>query len=126
MICRRCHRPLENPDAVSRGIGEVCARRAVEERARRGMLNEVANFSIVEEDLLSVTIRDLGPWDKFKTVTNAAEFVVETLVAAGRLPEGKRLFYFDSEGELDELLIQGGRFAGFKAARTPEQRARAI
>jgi hypothetical protein len=126
MICRRCHRPLKNPKAVAAGIGPVCARKAGAEQAERGMFNEIANFSIVDADLLSVTIRDLGPWDKFKTVTNAAEFVVETLVAAGRLPEGKRLFYYDSSGDLDEILVQGGRFAGFKAARTPEQRARAI
>jgi hypothetical protein len=47
------------------------------------------------------------------TVSNAAEEVVEELVRSGQLSEGLRLFYYDSEGVLDEILVKDGNFAGF-------------
>jgi hypothetical protein len=75
----------------------------------------LANFDIIErlstEEFL--VIRDVGPHDRYQTVTNAAEEVVETLAKDGRLPEGRRLFYFDSDNRLDQLLVVNGRFAGF-------------
>lgn len=72
-----------------------------------------ARYMIVHADSLSITIEDAGPWDKYATVTNDAEGVVERLAAAKLLPEGRRLFYIDSEGERGELLHSRGRFTGF-------------
>lgn len=75
-----------------------------------------ARFTIVEDDFLGehpLIIRDVGPWDKHPTVTSDVEGVVERLVAQGRLPEGRRLFYYDSEDFLDEILVKDGKFAGF-------------
>lgn len=68
-------------------------------------------------DILAVTdeltlIRDIGPWTEHPSVTNDAENVVR-VIAASWLQPGARLFYFDSGGRLDELLVQSGRFAGF-------------
>lgn len=60
-----------------------------------------------------VVIRDLGPWDQYKTVTNDAENVVEFLTEAEVLKPGDRLFCFDSSGQFDEILVEHGRFAGF-------------
>ena len=60
-----------------------------------------------------LVIEDCGPWDRHPTVTNDAEWVVADLVAAGLLPPGRRLFYYDSEGAMDEILVRDGRFAGF-------------
>lgn len=60
-----------------------------------------------------LTIRDVG-YPTCCTVTNDAEAVVDELVQEGRLPKGWRLCYFDSEGELDEILVKNGKFAGFK------------
>lgn len=59
-----------------------------------------------------IVIRDLGPWDRYTTVTNDAENVVAELA-----PElkGRRLYYFDSDGRLDQIVIKDGRFAGFLA-----------
>jgi hypothetical protein len=77
-----------------------------------------ARYVVVEDDLLDadpLVIRDVGPWDKRPTVTNDAEDVVRRLVEEGRLPEGRRLLYYDSEGNLDELVVKDGKFAGFKA-----------
>ena len=55
-------------------------------------------------------IEDTGPWDAHRTVTNDAERVVANLISDGLLPEGRRLWYYDSEGSLDELVIKDGRF----------------
>ena len=59
-------------------------------------------------------IRDVGPWDRYLTVTNDAERVVENLAMRGLLPAGRRLICRDSEGQWDEILVNDGRFAGFR------------
>lgn len=74
-----------------------------------------ANYEVIKTTPEVVTIVDLGPWDRFMTVTNAAEEVVKELFYSGDLKLGQRLFYYDSEHELDELLIRDGEFAGFAA-----------
>lgn len=74
-----------------------------------------ASFEIVEQTAQAVTLRDLGPWDKYLTITNAAEEVVEDLSRKGVIKEGQRLLYYDSENELTELLHKEGKFVGFRA-----------
>jgi len=73
-----------------------------------------ARYAIVEDDFLQkdpLVIRDIGPWDQHPSVTNDAEAVVQDLKL--RLPPGRRLFYYDSEGQRDEIVIEDGCFAGF-------------
>jgi hypothetical protein len=81
-----------------------------------------ANYAIVGElrDLRgdpfvpdALVIRDIGPWETFQSVTNAAEEVVEELVKAGKLPNGRRLLYYDSDNQLDEIVMENGQFKGF-------------
>ena len=54
----------------------------------------------------ALVITDIGPWDKYLTVTNNAEAVVQELWNKGFLSDGmgnqRRLFYFDSESSLLE------------------------
>lgn len=69
-----------------------------------------AQYVIVEDTDTALVIRDVGPWDMYLTVTNAAEEVVEEL--APRL-KGRRLFYYDSDGNKDELVVRDGIFVGF-------------
>ncbi len=73
-----------------------------------------ASYEIVEnipgDPLL---IRDIGPWDQHPTVTNVAEDVVNELFINGYLWDGRQLFYIDSDGQRDEIVIKGGRFSGF-------------
>ena len=59
-----------------------------------------------------VVIRDLGPLAQFLSVTNAAEETVRELSGRPRL-DGRRLFYYDSNGKLNELKVKNGEFAGF-------------
>jgi hypothetical protein len=75
-----------------------------------GLLSEVRDDPFVPDALIIV---DLGPWDQFVSVTNAAEEVVEELVKAGKLPHGRRLLYYDSDSQLDEIVMEGGKFKGF-------------
>jgi hypothetical protein len=80
----------------------------------------ISNYVIIENVAEKpLVIRDIGPWTNYRTVTNDAENVVADLVRSKRLPEGRRLLYFDSRGELSELLIREGQFAGFKAVVQP-------
>ena len=69
-----------------------------------------ANYDIVEQTDELVCIRDVGPWDQFMSVTNAAEEVVKELA---HILKGRRLEYFDSDNNRDQLLVKDGRFAGF-------------
>jgi hypothetical protein len=74
----------------------------------------LANYTVVSDDSKALVLRDVGPWDRHPTVTNDVEAVVADLVRGGRLPAGKRLFYFDTQGECDEILVFDGRFGGFR------------
>jgi hypothetical protein len=80
---------------------------------------------IIEEDIKGkpLVIRDVGPWDKFMTVTNAAEDVVAELYHGDRISDGRRLYYIDSDGQMDELLHDHGIFKGF--APGPRERRKA-
>ena len=80
-----------------------------------------ARFSISFEDSERLVLLDVGPWDQYPTITNDAEGVVERVVRgeSGKGLGNRRLFYVDSEGLIDELLVRDGKFAGFKAGVAP-------
>ena len=83
-----------------------------------------ANFTIVCKEHRQLVIRDVGPWGRHFTVTNDVENVVKRLAKEGHLPPARRLFYYDSEGQFDEILVLGGEFVGFKPGpRKEAQRA---
>ena len=69
-----------------------------------------SNWIIVNENKDSITIKDLGPWNKYSTVTNDAESVVEELAP---VLGNRKLLCYDSEGLLGELLVKDGKFNGF-------------
>ena len=90
------------------------------------------NYEIVDDTPpYPLVIRDLGPFDQCMTITNAAEPVVEELCGSGTLIEGRRLWYYDSSNELDELLVKDGKFDGFspipdKEKKEFEERVRGV
>lgn len=89
------------------GIGRICARKARNE----GPGVPTAEFTVETADDSMILIRDVG---RGKSVTNDAENVVAQMVTT--YGTGRRLFYRDTTGRVDELLIdERGRFAGFKA-----------
>jgi hypothetical protein len=84
-------------------------------------MTRTTNYKVVEQTETRVVIRDLGPWTNFMTVTNAVEDVVAELAFDGELKPGQRLFYYDSDGALDEIMVEwnafGARFGGFAPGR---------
>jgi len=68
-----------------------------------------ARFRVEHFSPERIVIRDLGPWSQHMTVTNDAEWVIEKLSPAPL----QRVYYYDSEGQLDELLHRNQRFVGF-------------
>lgn len=113
--CKVCKRELKNPASIEAGMGPVCAGRVGGRSV--GAARRRANYEILEDGPDVLLIRDLGPWDVYPTVTNAAEEVVAEL--AGRL-NGRRLEYIDSDGQRDQLVVRDGRFVGFAPASKTE------
>lgn len=74
----------------------------------------MTNYSIVEQSDHRIVLQDMSEFANCKTITNAAEEVVQDLAP---LLGGRRLFYFDSSGELTELFVKDGRFGGFGICR---------
>ena len=72
-----------------------------------------AQWKILRSTDTAITIEDTGHTTG-RSVTNDAEYVVEQLAP---ILFGRRLLYFDSMGELDEILIQNNQFAGFHHPR---------
>lgn len=68
-----------------------------------------ARFRIEKFEVDRIVIRDLGPWDQHLSVTNDAEGVIRQLRPAPQ----QRVFYYDSMGQLDELVHEDGRFVRF-------------
>ncbi len=64
------------------------------------MANPRSSFSVLSDHKDAVTIQDLN---KGMSVTNDAENVVAYLRSKGILTHGKRLFYYDTLGCLDEI-----------------------
>jgi hypothetical protein len=80
------------------------------------MTDRSARFVVIEDSFDGsdpLVIKDIGPWTDHLSITNDAGGVVERLLRDGRLQPGQRLFYYDSEGGLDEMLVKDGKFAGF-------------
>lgn len=70
-----------------------------------------ASYIVIRIDSESVTLKDL---DRGKSVTNDAERVVEEVLA---LYGPKRIFYYDTLGNHDELCHDRARFTHFAPAR---------
>ena len=77
-----------------------------------------ANWTTVEIAGDYMLIRDVGPWDSHSTITNDAEEVIRAVVATNLLGD-RKLFYVDSDGRIDRLMIENGEFAGFKNEALP-------
>ncbi|MCL2064093.1 MAG: hypothetical protein FWG98_06935 [Candidatus Cloacimonetes bacterium] len=82
--------------------------------------NTHAVFKVEKVTKDYVYIIDVGDHSKNLTVTNDAEDVIEILTANFDETLHQRVFYKDSDGNIDELLHDGdGKFTGFKAGHEP-------
>jgi hypothetical protein len=64
-----------------------------------------------------LVIRDLGGELGCMSVTNDAESVVEYLYSEGDLTDDRKLYYYDTEGDLDEIVHEKGQFVRFNIIR---------
>lgn len=77
-------------------------------------------YSIVRnEPGKPLIIRDVGG-DANTTLTNDAETVVRRLHRDGLLSNGRRLLYYDSDGDPGEMLHQNGEFVDFAFPKQEE------
>lgn len=70
------------------------------------------NYEILSNNPDKIIIRDrcdLGGM----SITNGAEAVVEELYRSGILKDGQILLYYDSDGQLDQLVHKDGKFVKF-------------
>lgn len=67
-------------------------------------------YEVVKESPKALLLRDTGDHSVCLTITNGIERVVQEV--ADRLGD-RRLFYQDSDGELTEVSVLYGSFAGF-------------
>lgn len=63
-----------------------------------------ASWEVAGDLSTHLVIRDVGFYDRHLTITNDAEWVVEQLGSKLMHPEDKRLFVYDSSGDLDEFV----------------------
>jgi hypothetical protein len=97
---------------------EITPERLTANHSRGGAMR--SDYKLVDRppslaDVDCLVIRDVGTWSH-KSVTNDAENVVAEMLrhgSDGGLLKEQRLFYFDSEGVLDELCHDGEKFTGF-------------
>lgn len=83
------------------------------------MTGQKASYLVTEYADERIVLKDVGPWDQYMTITNAAEEVIAEVQRQYGIGN-RRVFYYDSEGELAEMLVKEGRFAGFAPA-APEK-----
>jgi hypothetical protein len=93
-------------------MGPVCRARDKQQ--------EVFDFMHAQIDILKhdrgkyIFVRDIGHVTG-RSVTNDAEYIVGQLYLEFGITGDTRIFYGDSDGQIDELLHTGKRFRGFKA-----------
>ena len=109
--CRVCGKPLSDFTSVKLGIGPVCRGSRAKDTDRQGKLfmPNHAEFSIIEETDDYIYIKDTTDGKPCMSVTNDAAWVVSRINTSG-----KKLFYMDTCGNIDELYHENGVFKGFR------------
>ena len=75
-----------------------------------------SNYVIERETEYEIVLHDIGPWDIFLTITNDAENIISALSPEQK---NKRVFYYDSENVLTELVIINDDFSHFRDISNP-------
>jgi hypothetical protein len=109
--CRICGRPLTDYTSVRLGIGPVC--RTAYYGYQEDLFMEIhAIFDIIKESQDFVFIKDIGHKNHI-AITNDAQFVLSKLAAEYDINR-RRVFYMDSDGQIDEIEHHGVRFVKFR------------
>ncbi len=76
------------------------------------MIDRKANYVVRERTKERIVLEDTGPRDRYMTITNAAETTVAEVERDFGIGN-RKLFYYDSDGELTELVVKDGKFVRF-------------
>ena len=71
------------------------------------------SYCIIEEYDDRILIEDLANQHITPSITNKAEEVIEELADSGKLSNHQRLYYIDTDGRVDVLKHNNGKFTGF-------------
>jgi hypothetical protein len=93
------------------GIGPICWS-AYSDNEKELFLDIHAAFDVIKETQDFIFIKDIGHKNRI-TITNDAAFVLSKLAAEYDI-DGRRVFYMDSDGQIDEIKHCGVKFTGFK------------
>lgn len=81
-------------------------------------MEQQAQYDLVMATDLHILILDL---DQGRSVTNDADSVVRRVDAQLGSIGRRRLFYRDTTGRFDELVVRDGRFVGFRPCSEQQQ-----
>lgn len=76
-------------------------------------MSRSANFITIKNTDEELVIKDIGPWDTYFSVTNDIGNVVDYLVETGTLSSKQKLFYYDSDNQLSEVIVENNKFVRF-------------
>lgn len=110
--CEACGKPLSDPFSVKVGIGPVC--RAAGHTRRQLHFDAFLAGADFESEVVGdiITLIDLDQGGA--TVTNAVESVIADL-RYQRFDLTMPVIYRDTRGIWDEIVLQDGRFVGFRS-----------
>jgi len=114
-ICQLCNRPLHDYVSVKMGIGPVC--RARDRKQKEFDFMHAKMEVLKHEQGIYIFIHDVGH-NSGRSITNDVEYIIHQLYIEYGITDSTRIFYKDSEGNIDEILHSGKRFKGFKAGHT--------
>jgi len=70
-----------------------------------------ANYKIITNTNIFLLLKDIGPHDKFLSITNDAENVVKKVAP---VLDDRFLYYIDTNNEISELIVKEGKFSSFR------------
>jgi hypothetical protein len=110
-ICKICKRPLKDHTSVKLGIGPVCRKR---ERGQQELFSDLhATCTVLNKETSFICIKDTGHKNRM-SVTNDVEYILSDLSRQFNI-DNLRIFYVDSDRQIDEIIHKGKNFISFKA-----------
>jgi hypothetical protein len=110
--CKVCGKHLTDFTSIKTGMGPVCRARFLLQ-PELGLENH-ALFRIIDENHGYIYIMDTGHYSSCRTVTSDVKWVLDELETRCDI-SNKRIFYMDSDGQIDEILHKGKIFIDFRA-----------
>jgi hypothetical protein len=106
---------LKDHTSVKLGIGPICRKQKQEqERGCRELFQDLhAAYNVVKNTTAFIHIKDIGNITRM-SVTNDVEYVLSELSKQYDISR-RRVFYTDSDGQIDEIVHRGKNFISFKA-----------